>query len=604
MAGNPEVWTSLGLLEHISDIHTKMQDRTFAFILGAGASRTSGIPTGGELVNRWLEELHRRLDAEAGTRSVEEWANPVSLNIDDFDFDNAAEHYPSVFQRRFDHDPDEGFADLESVMEGKSPGLGYAILAKILAETRHKVVVTTNFDSLVADSLYINTQTHPLVVGHESLTGFIRRQMRRPIIAKIHNDLLLNPKNTPDAVDNLTPEWQESLKVLLSNNTPIVLGYGGNDGSLMGFLESMKPGEIAGGIWWCYRKADGLPNQRIQDVVAHHNGRLVPIHGFDEFMFQLQKRLGTTLVVDEINILAKKRIDGYHAQFRTLQTQMSELVEKDEEFHDVRDAVSSSIEEQENWWGWQFKVDAEPDPVEKEAIFRQGIEQFPESSGLIGNFANLLTDFLGKHDEAEKLYKRSIELSPEDADFTGNYALFLNQVREDYDESERLYLQAIRLDPVNAAVHRNYGVFLKEVRQSHDEAESHYKKALEEDANDALNMANYADFLHSIRNEYDEAEKLYKRALELDADNPITMGNYANLLCDVRNDLDGAEELYLRSQELKPDWVLGVRNYAVFMQDDRKDLKKAKELFQRTLELSPDDELAQARLAELIEQGI
>src|SRR5438876_10550474 len=36
--------------------------------------------------------------------------------------------------------------------------------------------------------------------------------------------------------------------------TPIVVGYGGNDGSLMGMLKSLP--QIKGGIFWCFRIRD------------------------------------------------------------------------------------------------------------------------------------------------------------------------------------------------------------------------------------------------------------------------------------------------------------------------------------------------------------
>jgi hypothetical protein len=69
------------------------------------------------------------------------------------------------------------------------------VLAQIMADKQHKAAVTTNFDNLLADALAVYTRALPLVCGHESLTGFIRPNLQRPLIAKIHRDLLLNPKN-------------------------------------------------------------------------------------------------------------------------------------------------------------------------------------------------------------------------------------------------------------------------------------------------------------------------------------------------------------------------------------------------------------------------
>src|SRR5208282_1498266 len=166
-------------------IHHDMQDRAFAFVLGAGASKSSGIPTGAELVDRWLQELHTRLVLDGKKDPLANWATAENLAIEGFELSRAATFYPQVYSRRFGDDPEEGFAELERIMEAKEPSFGYSVLARILAETRHQVVITTNFDDLVTDALFIYTNRRPLVCGHESLAEFIRPRMRRPVIAKI-----------------------------------------------------------------------------------------------------------------------------------------------------------------------------------------------------------------------------------------------------------------------------------------------------------------------------------------------------------------------------------------------------------------------------------
>ena len=50
---------------------------------------------------------------------------------------------------------------LEEVMKDAEPSLGYSMLVQILAETRHRVVITTNFDNLVAALLNISGYHHP-----------------------------------------------------------------------------------------------------------------------------------------------------------------------------------------------------------------------------------------------------------------------------------------------------------------------------------------------------------------------------------------------------------------------------------------------------------
>jgi hypothetical protein len=74
---------------------------------------------------------------------------------------------------------------------------------------------------------------------------------------------------------------------LFAHYTPIFIGYGGNDDSLMDLLESLDPGEIKGQMIWCYYEKGEKPSRRIKDLVAQHRGALVPVPGFDLLMVLL-----------------------------------------------------------------------------------------------------------------------------------------------------------------------------------------------------------------------------------------------------------------------------------------------------------------------------
>jgi len=271
MRGSEE-WTLEGLCTHFKFVHDEMTDHCFAWVLGAGASKPSGIATGGELVARWLRELHERLDKKK--QPFESWATAENLDIKGFELKNAAALYSQIYERRFRSHPEEGHAYLEDVMSNKDPSPGYSILAKTLEVQRHKVVITTNFDNLVADALAIYTDTFPFVCGHESLTGFVRSASRRPLVCKIHRDLLLGPRNDTRSLKRLHEDWATVLRSLLAQYTPLFIGYGGNDDSLMDLLESFEPGEIKGQMIWCYYEQDE-PSARIRELVAQHGGALV-----------------------------------------------------------------------------------------------------------------------------------------------------------------------------------------------------------------------------------------------------------------------------------------------------------------------------------------
>ncbi|MFZ0248253.1 tetratricopeptide repeat protein [Candidatus Binatus sp.] len=567
MAGQPEKWTLDGFLSHFIEIENNMRDRSFAFLLGAGASKPSGIPTGAELVEVWLNELHERHEPDRKARPLEKWATADALEIPKFEYSRRATFYPQVFERRFRDDRDAGYAYLEQIMEGAEPSFGYSVLAQILVKTRHSIVITTNFDDLVADALSMFAHKHPLVCGHESLTGFIRPQMRRPLVAKIHRDLLLEPKNDSAGVSELGEGWKEALRKLLEHYVIIAIGYGGNDGSLMGLLEQIEPKGLAGKILWCYREGSG-PDQRVLELLTAKKGIMIPIAGFDELMLLLNEKLGFPLQADEIEKQAKVRATVYRGSFEEIQERVKPKPGAAEAKKEESEAVAKLVEGQSGWWGWELKATSESDPEKREQIYRAGLKEFKDSCELMCNFANFLVSVRKKHDEAEELYRRALELAPDSALVMLNLANLLNYVCKKHDEAEEFYRRALGLQPSDARVMGrlmgNLANLLTNVRKKHDEAEQLYRRALGLGPDEAHIMTNFARFLARVRNNHDEAEELYTRALKLAPYDADIMGSFANFLTMFRKNYDEAEKLYRRALELAPESAVNTANFTSF----------------------------------------
>ena len=284
----------------------------FCFILGSGASVESGIPSGSTLEMQWMDCLMGKMEdrgmpaMDAGeTREIAGTLYAEKAIEHNFGEIEAAwlrakkenkpipsEYYFDIYKLRFHSNPRQGYNYLEKIMEQCDPSLGYHTLAKLLAENSlHNLVITTNFDSLVEDALFLYTDKRPLVVSHESLADYMEANIRRPIIAKVHRGLMYAPLNSPENLQELKPEWQRALSQAFSIYTPIVIGYAGGDHSLMSFLEK-ETTSIRGSIYWCYRgkrSRAGLPGENIQSLVANHNGYFVAIDGFDALMVEIGK---------------------------------------------------------------------------------------------------------------------------------------------------------------------------------------------------------------------------------------------------------------------------------------------------------------------------
>lgn len=580
-------WTLEGVLEDMERIHEVMKDRQFAFILGAGASFTSGIPTGKDLAQQWLKDLHLRECADG--RALHQWIAECGVGNGGLSWETAAEHYPQIFERRFDGDRESGYAELEAAMEGKSPSLGYSLLAEIIQHTRHKVVVTTNFDNLVADALAMHAHQSPLVVAHESLAGFVRPQMRRPLVAKIHRDLYLHPINDPAGVSTMEQGWKIALKKLFQYFTPVVVGYGGNDGSLMDMLLGLNEGDIAGRMIWCYREGSLLP-EKARNVLHKHRGLLVKISGFDEFMLQLADKLVTDFdvaaIAERTAKLGQERADRYRDQASKLSKSSARGSPAEQKAGEV---LMQSVRSGQSWWAWDIRATAEPNFEKRNRIYQEGIVHFPESADLAGNYANFLLHKRKDCDAAEAMYKQALVLDPSHANNLGNYAALLENYRKDFDTAEAMYKKSIELDPNDPIQIGNYAVFLVNQRKDYDRAETLYKKSLELDPNNVSHMTNYAAFLSNQRMAYDKAEALYKKAMEIDSTHVNTISNYASFLAYEREDYNAAEEMYKKAIILDPSDVRNIGAYASFLANQREDYNAAEAMFKKTIEIAPNN---------------
>ena len=123
----------------------------YCFILGAGTSRTSGIPTGSELAKKWLNEIK-----DFYADDFEEWKNSIKLEDG-----KEAEKYSDIYDKRFAVDYREGYKFLEEIMEKSSPSFGYSVLAQILDKTDDNIVITTNFDHLIEDAMTMFAHKRP-----------------------------------------------------------------------------------------------------------------------------------------------------------------------------------------------------------------------------------------------------------------------------------------------------------------------------------------------------------------------------------------------------------------------------------------------------------
>ncbi|MFQ8704647.1 MAG: hypothetical protein ACLR9T_01180 [Thomasclavelia sp.] len=452
--------------------------KKYCFILGAGASKNSGIRTGEQLMKEW----HKYLWAEErGNEYIQECAMELDPRYGrdtykrffDQNYEIKNDDYFDLFDLRFAGRASDGYSFLENELEGKTPSYGYFPLATILANTKNHLVITTNFDSLIEDALFIYTDKHPQVVGHESLAPYIEGEFKRPIVAKIHRSLYFNPLNRKQDMEALAKNWEDVLKKVLKEYIPIVIGYAGGDHTLMSLLEK-EPILCNSGIYWCY--VGDKPDVRVYNVVMKNNGNLIKIEGFDEIMFQIAEKFHEEANFnDPIEYMKKQteeRCQKYQDEFNKLKN--SSIIQKDKNdqswIYDFLNRQSAKNYYHNSWKEYKNK-NYENALREIEAA----IELFPQEPVYYYS-QGIYLHTLKKFNEALKVKNKAIELAPQKSDYYYSRAITLSSLLK-FNEALIDIKKAIQLNSDNI---KYYKCALRIVQNLNMETEiGNYKNIIE-----------------------------------------------------------------------------------------------------------------------------
>ena len=233
--------------------------------------------------------------------------------------------------------PEERQREIEHLTEGRDPGFGYAVLAKMMSHQRYgshcNAVLTVNFDDLIADALYLYTHKKPLVIIHDSLVGFVRSSRKKPLILKLHGDARLEPKNTDSETLELAGNVKKVLKNFLSETGLVFIGYGGHDESIANILDELPREALPWGIFWINKE---IPDGNIGKWLRDRNAVWVDHKDFDELMLLIWNEFGLSHP-EETRFT--KLMETYKNTFANLSKKLDRSPESE-----VKDILSSSLE--------------------------------------------------------------------------------------------------------------------------------------------------------------------------------------------------------------------------------------------------------------------
>ena len=253
---------------------------SYALLLGAGASVSSGVKTAEEMTAGWRLGLYRRAQTH----------QPFQAWLEDQPWYGEIDEYGRLFETMHDL-PSQRRMVVEDTLKGAQPSWGHVYLANLIEHGYFNVVFTTNFDDLLTEACYRYTDsTRPLVAAHDSAIRNLRVTSARPKIIKLHGDFLYDDiKNTPSETKVLEDNTKDKLRQFANEYGLVIVGYGGRDASVMNALEELLSSEdtFPNGIYWCMYDSTAQMSPALQRICEDKRVYIINIDGFDALLADL-----------------------------------------------------------------------------------------------------------------------------------------------------------------------------------------------------------------------------------------------------------------------------------------------------------------------------
>ncbi|MDR1821894.1 MAG: tetratricopeptide repeat protein [Oscillospiraceae bacterium] len=438
------------------------------YILGAGASRSSGIPTGAELARQWYNELF--VENCFDRDDIEKWK--AELGIGAIDKNNL--DYSDMYALRYYIEEKDGRNFLASQMLTAIPRAGYYHLAHRMVN-QNSIVVTTNFDYLIQQAITIFLHALCRDIHTPNEIEFIDTELEIPQILKIHGDVLFDPKSKKIDLQKLHRKWTSILKKIFADYIVVVIGYNGGD---LGFMDVLRNTTFNENLYWCVMDITKI-SEEVENLVTSKKGKFVIIDDFDELMYQL----GQYFDDPDYNVTKEQNNKIF------------------DELIDAKRKVCATVSKDgEVYWA-----------ISAYEHVQLGIAHFDNHN----------------YDEAIKNFNEAIELDPNLAVAYSNRGAAYSYIDEcelaiaDYVKARELnrkgaivdHLNAIKLNQNNATAYYKHGNNYCD-KGEYDLAIADYAKAIELNPNYA-NVYCDRGFAYTQKDEYDLAIADYTKAIKL-----------------------------------------------------------------------------------------
>ncbi len=543
----------IDLEEFVDEIYEDRENDTkYIFFLGAGCSKSSGIPLAGELAEKWYEKLKKQKTKLNNFNK--------DNNIKDDKPDNFPNLYFKIFESLFPT-PLSQQKEIQRITENITPSSGYYTLASLMQKPCFNSVITTNFDNLIQDALIYSGDKRALVITHQDLAKFIERN-NTPLIVKVHGDSHMDPFNNTDNTKKIPDELNGAIQGLFINTKLVFIGYSGSDESIRDLLIDSKridhvywfssnlPSDNKLTEWWNSTSSKTFVKERDFDMIMGLIKFKFELEepNFDLMATRLKKSYDNSLKEEnkEIEIIKQKT----EIEYLILGNNYLGTKEYKKAIESYENAIEKNSENSNAYYNLGI-IYSNIKEYEKEIdSYAKAIEINSEYLSAYYNLGNAYSNNK-EYQKAIDTYKEGIKINPNASDMY-YYMGSTYYKNEEYEKSIVAFKEGIRINPNDSDIHYGLGDSYNSNKE-YEKAISAYKEGIKINPNDS-DMYYGLGNTYTSSGEYEKAKLSYIKAIEINPnDSDIHYG--LGVSYNRNKEYEKAKLSYIKAIEINPEEI-------------------------------------------------
>lgn len=260
--------------------------RRYALLLGSGLSRDTGILTAGEITDDLIcqmagDQIKHQQKPQDWYRETHNGTAPTFTNLF-ADLAPSDDDRKAILRQYFEPKGSEGKS------QKIEPTPAHMSIARLVKDGVISMIITTNFDSLLEESIKKETGRIPIVITHESDPRIMEVAGDQCRIVMVNGRYpTTDLKLTPDDLACYNENLSKYLDRIFSEYGLVVCGWSGeHDSGLVTLLTAERIRRFA--IFWCSRES---PEKIPDNIRSKLHLSTISIRSANEFFVDLESRI-------------------------------------------------------------------------------------------------------------------------------------------------------------------------------------------------------------------------------------------------------------------------------------------------------------------------